>query len=86
MLAVRNQGQCGSCWAFSVMSNVEGNNRIKYPTKTNQYLSTQQLVDCDTGANGCNGGWFTGAINYYITKMANLDSFYPYKAVINLQV
>ena len=81
MTAIRNQGSCGSCWAFATTAMLEGKYFIKNPSSSNVWLSTQQLVDCDTSNNGCNGGWYTGAINYYITKMANLDSFYPYKAV-----
>jgi C1A family cysteine protease len=53
----RNQGQCGSCWAFSAAGALEGLNAIKN-TKIDVF-SPQQLVDCAGGpyANeGCNGG------------------------------
>lgn len=52
---VRNQGACGSCWAFSVVSVVES----RYALKTNKLLkmSEQELLDCDTDEDGCDGGW-----------------------------
>jgi C1A family cysteine protease len=54
-----NQGRCGSCWAFAVLSNIECWRRMKGLTVTS--LSPQYLIDCDVGFgnNQCNGGWPT---------------------------
>jgi C1A family cysteine protease len=76
---IKNQGSCGSCWAFAVVSAIEGNRRIK--GKGKDTLAPQALVDCDTYDGGCNGGWPSNAIRFTTEKGVPLETSYPYKAV-----
>ncbi|MFM7850814.1 MAG: C1 family peptidase, partial [Flammeovirgaceae bacterium] len=75
----RNQGRCGSCWAFATTGVIEGN-LSKKSGKLIKYLSPQQLVDCDTKNSGCNGGSYSSAFEYVKAKGLEFDVDYPYKA------
>ncbi|XP_063786492.1 uncharacterized protein LOC134935233 [Pseudophryne corroboree] len=73
---VKNQGLCGSCWAFATVGVVES--RLCIKSKELYVLSEQQLVDCDGGDKGCCGGIPTNALDYVARHGVMLAKDYEY--------
>lgn len=77
---VKDQGQCGSCWAFSAVGTVESAYALA-AGRLGSYAE-QQLVDCshNGGSEGCNGGWNQYGIQYIGQTGIASETSYPYKA------
>jgi len=76
---VKDQGQCGSCWAFSATESVES----AYVIAGNEQviMAPQELVDCSKGLfsnHGCNGGWYYYAWKWLATHKSMSEADYPY--------
>lgn len=76
---VKNQGQCGSCWAFSTAETVESQFILKLGGDIPLTLSPQQVTSCTATCDGCGGGWPADGYRYLETVPGLASSFFwPY--------
>ncbi|KAF9787548.1 hypothetical protein SFRURICE_001600 [Spodoptera frugiperda] len=76
--SVKNQGDCGSCYAFSAVGNIEGQYAMKYKELVD--LSPQQIIDCVMDTEGCDGGLMSLALqDIMYTGGIETEADYPYK-------
>jgi C1A family cysteine protease len=76
---IRDQGECGSCYAFAATAVLESRILITSHTPdTDLDLSEQSMVSCDTNNMGCDGGFLDSAFDFLKTTGATLESCYPY--------
>ena len=76
---IKDQGQCGSCWAFSTVGGIEGQYSLAGNSLTS--LSEQQLVSCDTIDKGCAGGLMDNALKWLLANTKGeiaTEASYPY--------
>jgi cathepsin B len=77
---IRDQGRCGSCWAFGATESLSDRFAIASDGAIDVVLSPQNLVSCDTTDYGCNGGFLRNAYNFLATHGAAEDGCYPYSS------
>ncbi|EMR73261.1 Peptidase C1A, papain [Thermoplasmatales archaeon SCGC AB-539-N05] len=76
--SVKNQGSCGSCWAFGALGAIESQYKIK--TGETLDLAEQHLVSCDTNNHGCQGGYLGKTLDFVKNTGVVDEEFFPYKA------
>jgi C1A family cysteine protease len=77
---VKNQGACGSCWAFATTAALESKAMISLNTPGKPPNLSEQIVLSCSGAGSCDGGYIDQASNFLVNTGTNKETFYPYKA------
>lgn len=78
---IKEQGSCGSCWAFGTVAQLESAIMIaKLGPDPSLDLSEQYMVSCNTSNLGCNGGYMVRAYNFLVSSGVPFEVCFPYKA------
>jgi len=75
---IKDQGNCGSCWAFSAVGQLESVQKIYRSLNTDPDLSEQYLVSCETNNFGCNGGYMDRAYTFLKTNGTTSEECFKY--------
>jgi len=75
---VRNQGNCGSCWAFSSSGFLSDRLCIHSEGQVNVTLAPQDMVSCDFENYGCSGGFLSASVDFLETEGVASESCMPY--------
>ncbi|KAG6523566.1 zingipain-1-like [Zingiber officinale] len=80
---IKDQGNCGSCWAFSAVASIESINQIAKGELIS--LSEQELVACDKNDSGCDGGLHYQAFSFVVANGGiTTEANYPYQPNQNI--
>jgi cathepsin B len=77
---IRDQGNCGSCWAFAASEVLSDRICIATSGKTNVVLSPQDFVSCDSQNHGCEGGFIDKSWDYLVQTGIVSDECLPYSS------
>ena len=80
---VRNQGSCGSCWAFATTAALESQLLMRDNRPLTEDNRAEQLLVSCSGAGSCDGGYIGTASNYIKNTGLPPESYYPYSATDN---
>ena len=77
---IKNQGSCGSCWAFATTGALESKAMISFNTPGKPPNLSEQIVVSCSGAGSCDGGYIDQASSFLSSTGTNKEVYYPYKA------
>jgi len=77
---ILDQGHCGSCWAFAASEVASDRTCIATAGATNLQLSAQDMVSCDTGDFGCNGGYLDVSMQFLVDTGIRSEACVPYES------
>lgn len=80
MTPARDQGVCGSCWAFAVTGALEARINLYFNRMINYELSVEELISCISSINSCDGGFSQAGLDYMKNNGVVLDSCFHYVA------